>query len=69
MERAGISSGARGAHVLRHTAATQMVCGGASFKAVADILGHARLDTTAVYAKLDVETLARLPLPWPGAAL
>ena len=27
-----------------------------------------RLDTTAVYAKLDVENLARLPLPWPGAA-
>jgi site-specific recombinase XerC len=45
-----------------------MVCRGASFKAVADILGHARLDTTAVYAKLDVATLARLPLPWPGAA-
>jgi site-specific recombinase XerD len=69
MERARVPSGRRGAHVLRHTAATQMVRRGASFKAVADILGHARLDTTAVYAKLDVENLARLPLPWPGAAL
>ena len=66
--RAGIEAGRRGAHTLRHSAATSMVRRGASFKQVADVLGHARLETTCVYAKLDVETLARVALPWPGGA-
>jgi site-specific recombinase XerD len=64
--RAGIDALRRGAHALRHTAATLMVRRGASFKQVADILGHARLETTAIYAKLDLETLAQVALPWPG---
>jgi site-specific recombinase XerD len=55
-----------GAHVLRHTVATQMVRRGAAFKEVADVLGHVDLQTTAIYAKLDVDTLARVALPWPG---
>ena len=28
---------------------------------------HAQLQTTAIYAKLDVEALAGVALPWPGA--
>jgi site-specific recombinase XerC len=43
-----------------------MVQRGVSFKAVADVLGHARLQTTAIYAKLDLDTLAAVALPWPG---
>ena len=39
---------------------------GVPFKVVADVLGHARLQTTAIYAKLDVDTLAPVALPWPG---
>jgi site-specific recombinase XerC len=35
-------------------------------KAVADVLGHAALATTAIYAKLDVATLQTVALPWPG---
>lgn len=66
MERAGCSGPHRGAHVLRHSAATHLVRRGATFKEVADVLGHARLETTAIYAKLDVPTLARIALPWPG---
>jgi integrase len=54
-----------GAHALRHAAATQMVCQGASFKAVADVLGHQSLQTTGIYAKLDLATLAEVALPWP----
>lgn len=38
-----------------------MVQRGVPFKAVADVLGHTRLQTTAVYAKLDLATLA-----WPS---
>ena len=65
LHRAGVTVARPGAHVLRHTAATQMVRAGASFKQVADVLGHARIETTSIYAKLDLETLARIALPWP----
>lgn len=68
LRRAGIVSARSGAHTLRHTAATQMVQRGVSFKEVADVLGHARLETTAVYAKLDLDALARVAMPWPGGA-
>jgi len=43
-----------------------MVNRGVSFKDVADVLGHQSLETTALYAKLDLETLAPVALPWPG---
>jgi site-specific recombinase XerD len=66
MERAGVSTVGRAAHALRHTAATGMVSRGASFKEVADVLGHQCLVTTAIYAKLDVGRLAEVALPWPG---
>jgi integrase/recombinase XerD len=66
MNRARVVGVPAAAHALRHTAATQMVCQGASFKEIADVLGHASLATTAIYAKLDLTTLARVALPWPG---
>ena len=66
LHRAGVAVHRPGAHTLRDTAATQMVQRGVRFKAVADVLGHARLTTTAIYAKLDVDTLAAVALPWPG---
>jgi integrase len=62
--RAGICD--RGTHSLRHTAATAMVNGGASFKDVADVLGHKCLTTTLIYAKLDMRALLQVALPWPG---
>ncbi len=37
-------------------------------KTIGDLLGHARLKTTTIYAKLDRETLATIALPWPGGA-
>lgn len=54
-----------GTHVLRHTAATRMQRAGASLKEIADVLGHRSLDTTAIYAKVDLEQLSRVALPWP----
>jgi site-specific recombinase XerD len=65
--RAGIPLGRlTGAHMLRHTAATRMVNSGASFREIADLLGHQSLSTTAIYAKLDLKALARVSLPWMG---
>jgi len=65
--RAGIPLGRlSGAHMLRHTVASRLVNSGASFSEVADLLGHQRLQTTAIYAKLDLVTLARVSMPWIG---
>ncbi|GAB6159324.1 tyrosine recombinase [Desulfotomaculum varum] len=44
-------------HVLRHTAATNMVRTGADLVTVAQILGHADLNTTAIYTKPDRKTM------------
>jgi len=55
-------------HSLRHTAATQMVNRGATFKEIADVLGHKSLTSTLIYAKLDMNALAKVCLPWPGGA-
>ncbi len=42
-----------------------MVRAGASLKQVADVLRHRSLETTQIYAKLDLATLAEVALPWP----
>jgi integrase/recombinase XerD len=68
LQKADIKRGSSGAHLFRHTAASQMVCRGASFKEVADVLGHQSLQTTGIYAKLDLAALAQVALPWPGGA-
>jgi integrase/recombinase XerD len=56
-------------HIFRHTVASQMVNRGASFKDVADVLGHQSIETTGIYAKLELEALAAVALPWGGGAL
>lgn len=68
LAKAGIERRSSGAHLFRHTAATQMVNRGASFKEVADVLGHQKLQTTTIYAKLDLAALSEVALPWPGGA-
>jgi integrase/recombinase XerD len=65
LRRAGIKSPIAGGYVFRHTLASRMVRHGASLKEVADILGHRCLDTTTIYAKLDVTSLGEVALPWP----
>jgi len=64
-ERGRVGSPYKGTHVLRHTAATRMLRGGASLKQISDVLGHASIDTTAIYAKVDLDRLAGVALPWP----
>jgi site-specific recombinase XerD len=66
LRRTGISGlASMGSHVLRHTLATRMIRQGASLKEIADVLGHRCLDTTAIYAKVDLSSLADVGLPWP----
>lgn len=64
--RSGLTDRLHGPHRLRHSAATRMLHGGATLKEVADILRHRSLDTTAIYAKVDVPRLAAIAQPWPG---
>lgn len=65
LRRAGVESPIAGAYVFRHTLASRLVRRGASLKEVADVLGHRCLDTTTIYAKLDIASLREVALPWP----
>ncbi len=65
-KRCGLERRIRGTHILRHTVACRMVQGGAPFKEIADLLRHRSLDTTTIYAKVNLPALARVALPWPG---
>ena len=68
LQKAGITGPGVGAHHFRHTVATHLVRQGVPFKEVADILGHRSIETTGIYAKLDIPSLAGIALPWPGGA-
>lgn len=54
-------------HRLRHTLASEMLAHGASLRDISQVLRHAHLSTTAIYAKVDLERLRQVALPWPGA--
>jgi len=44
-------------HLLRHTTATLMLEGGADIRYVAEMLGHARLETTQRYTRVSIDRL------------
>lgn len=64
--RAGLSAKRVGAHILRHTAATLLLRQGAPLETIANLLRHQSMDTTVLYAKVDVEMLSEIVQPWPG---
>ncbi len=64
--RAGIHITRPGAHVLRHTAATEMLRHGVSLDHIGLVLRHRSLDMSAYYAKVDIATLRQVAQPWPG---
>ena len=65
MKRAGIVTPVKGAHVLRHTAATEMLRHGVPREKLGLVLRHRGIDTTAYYAKADVALLEQVAQPWP----
>jgi site-specific recombinase XerD len=56
------------AHRLRHTAATDLLRSGASLPEVGQVLRHASLLSTSIYAKVDHAALAAVARPWPAGA-
>jgi site-specific recombinase XerD len=55
-----------GPHRLRHALAGELLRHGAGLVAISQVLRHQDLATTALYAKVDLDTLRHVALPWPG---
>jgi site-specific recombinase XerD len=69
LDRVGIEDCAhRGAHIFRHSLATELLRAGATLSEIGQLLRHESHDTTRIYAKVDIEALRTLSLPWPGGA-
>jgi integrase/recombinase XerD len=66
LARAGVQNPpSRGAHLLRHSAATAMLRAGSSLETIGTVLRHRRSQTTALYAKVDLAMLQQIAQPWP----
>jgi integrase/recombinase XerD len=64
--RAGIAE--VGSHRLRHTTACEMVSAHVPLQQVGQVLRHRSLQSTAIYARVDLDQLRLLATPWPGSA-
>jgi integrase/recombinase XerD len=62
--RAGVAE--VGSHRLRHTAACDMVAAQVPLPQIAQVLRHRSLQSTAIYARVDLDRLRELAQPWPG---
>jgi integrase/recombinase XerD len=68
LEHAGITAPTYGTHQFRHGLATEMLRQGASLAEIGGVLGHKHPDTTRIYAKVNLQALRTLALPWPRGA-
>lgn len=65
--RCGLADQFCGLHIFRHTLAVRLVQSGSSLKEIADVLRHKSLESTTHYAKVNLEALRLVALPWPGS--
>lgn len=65
LKRAKLNPEKKGAYLLRHSFATQLLQQGASLQEIGLILRHKLIETTAIYASVDFEKLITLIQPWP----
>ena len=66
LKRAGLSPHHKGAHLLRHSFATQLLKQGRSLQEIGLVLRHKDIRTTAIYAHVDFDNLRLFALPWPN---
>lgn len=57
-----------GSHGFRHAFASSLY-GKVPFKDIVDMLGHRDPSSTLIYGKVDIATLRKAALPWPGGEL
>ncbi len=69
LARAGVNTDFKGAHLFRHTLATNMLRGGANIAEIGKILRHQDPNSTEIYTKVDFASLRTIALPWPGGAI
>ena len=68
LARGGFTGLPTGAHVFRHSLASSWLRGGADLDQIGVALRHVSRDTTAIYAKVDIDMLAGVAQPWPECA-
>jgi site-specific recombinase XerD len=68
LKKAGIESARQGAHLFRHSLATDLLRRGASLQQIGELLRHQSPNSTAIYAKVELNALRPLAQPWPGGA-
>ena len=66
LARAGVDAPHNGSHQFRHALAVRLLRGGASFAEIGEVLRHRSPQTTSIYARIDIDALRPLALPWPG---
>lgn len=66
LTRAGVSAPMHGAHLLRHSLATDLLRRGASMADIGDVLRHQHPQTTEICAKVDLTRLRDLAPRWPS---
>ena len=65
--KAGVKLPRAGSHVLRHTLASSLLDDGMTLPGISVLLRHANLETTQIYAKVDLGLLDTVVRPWPLA--
>ncbi|MDP2373604.1 tyrosine-type recombinase/integrase [Reyranella sp.] len=66
IDRAGIEVKVTGSHQLRHALAVDMLRQGISLTEIGQVLRHRSPEATRRYAKIDLDGLREVALPWPG---
>lgn len=65
VEKSGLNTPSKGAHLLRHSLATGMLRRGASMAEIGELLRHRSPNSTEIYAKVDIEGLGSIVRIWP----
>ena len=65
VQRSGLNTPSKGAHLLRYSLATDMLRQGASMTEIGELLRHRSPNSTEIYAKVDIEGLRSIARPWP----